>query len=62
MHFVHIPETAIFLDLRAVLHVIHDMLQVNLIHCNPDGFKIGLCGTPPAGQPRALCKFTFCGV
>jgi len=36
------------------------MLQVNLIHWNPDGFKIGLCGTPPAGQPRALCEFTFC--
>mmetsp|Transcript_86281 Transcript_86281/g.230429 ORF Transcript_86281/g.230429 Transcript_86281/m.230429 type:complete len:232 (+) Transcript_86281:808-1503(+) len=28
--------------------------SVSMVPWNPDGFKIGICGTPPAGEERAL--------
>lgn len=37
-------------------------VQVNMVHWNCDGFKIGLCGTPPAAHPRALCKLCLCTI
>uniref|UniRef100_A0A6U6CF00 Tubulin/FtsZ GTPase domain-containing protein n=1 Tax=Guillardia theta TaxID=55529 RepID=A0A6U6CF00_GUITH len=37
--------------------------SVTMARWNPDGFKIGLCGTPPAGQDKALlCLSNNCCV